>query len=492
MTGTLGAPLLDSGCEVLSGISERGHESHMEEDSEELPYSVENEVKCFFRKGVPLGLAATLEWGAPPWAAMVFAGHTDDSRKLQSALGYARVFYNCTVLMVMVGLGYGYMTAVISGCVGANRSDRIPIYLRRSLLFTAALMLPSFVLQFFAGSILARLGVPPDICADVQLYCRWMVITASMLLVELHIEIIFVNLGYARSAMLNSLLTGLGVDVVCTYLFIYRWRMGMLGAALAQLAVKGLRLVIWAVLALYFGLVKTICVARTAEPLASKAEIAIYTRLALPAVVSNFAGWFIFELQILGMANIAGITPPALAAGAIWVQCESTLASIQSGWLSVISMRTLKLLSRHDRGAWKSYALLIVLSNAVVALLNIPLLVWHSSLSHVVSTDPDVSGWLDAILWVLLVHAQTRVSSISASMLFIPVGRAWIGVLLSFGAFYLVAAPIAALVALTDFLTKSVHEKLVACVGMTTIAQVRRSAPLRAANGGCGLHVMRY
>jgi hypothetical protein len=135
---------------------------------------------------------------------------------------------------------------------------------------------------------------------------------------------------------------------------------------------------------------------------------------------------------------------------------------------------------------------LIVLSNAVVALLNIPLLVWHSSLSHVVSTDPDVSGWLDSILWVLLVHAQTRVSSISASMLFIPVGRAWIGVLLSFGAFYLVAAPIAALVALTDFLTKSVNDKLVACVGMTTIAQVRRSAPLRAANGGCGLHVMRY
>jgi hypothetical protein len=110
--------------------------------------------------------------------------------------------------------------------------------------------------------------------------------------------------------MLNSLLTGLGVDVVCTYLFIYRWQMGVSGAAFAQIAVKGSRLVIWLCLALHFGLVGAICVVRTAEPLISGAEIAIFARLALPSVVTNFAGWFVFELQVLGMANIAGTPPP--------------------------------------------------------------------------------------------------------------------------------------------------------------------------------------
>jgi hypothetical protein len=155
---TLAAPLLDSGYDAS------------DDDIDEPPYSVRNEVEYFFRKGVPLGLAATLEWGAPPWAAMVFAGHTEEPARLQSALGYARVFYNCTVLMVLLGLGFGYMSSVIAGCVGAKRSDRIPIYLRRSLLFTGVLMLPSFTLQFSAGSILVHLGVPLDIAADVQVH----------------------------------------------------------------------------------------------------------------------------------------------------------------------------------------------------------------------------------------------------------------------------------------------------------------------------------
>ena len=64
---------------------------------DEPPYSVRNELRYFFKKGLPLGLSATLEWGVPPLVAMVFAGHVDEnSDQLQTALGFGRVFYNCT------------------------------------------------------------------------------------------------------------------------------------------------------------------------------------------------------------------------------------------------------------------------------------------------------------------------------------------------------------------------------------------------------------
>ena len=33
----------------------------------EPPYSVCNEVKFFFNRGIPLALASLLEWGIPPW-----------------------------------------------------------------------------------------------------------------------------------------------------------------------------------------------------------------------------------------------------------------------------------------------------------------------------------------------------------------------------------------------------------------------------------------
>ena len=47
-----------------------------------------------------------------------------------------------------------------------------------------------------------------------------------LLLLEIHLEIAFVNLGFARCSTFNSLLTGVGVDCVCAYLFILRWGLG--------------------------------------------------------------------------------------------------------------------------------------------------------------------------------------------------------------------------------------------------------------------------
>jgi len=90
-------------------------------EDEEPSYSFNNEIRFFFGRGIPLGLAELMEWGAPPMFAMVMAGRRrDESAHLQSALGYARVFWNCTWLMVMLALT-NYMNTVIPGCIGANR-----------------------------------------------------------------------------------------------------------------------------------------------------------------------------------------------------------------------------------------------------------------------------------------------------------------------------------------------------------------------------------
>jgi hypothetical protein len=83
---------------------------------------------------------------------------------------------------------------------------------------------------------------------------------------------------------------------------------------------------------------------------------------------------------VLLLANVPGIPPAALAAGAIWVQVrvptvppppvlynthqdplalslcsqsESTLAAVQSGWIAATCMRTLNLLGAADPSAGK-------------------------------------------------------------------------------------------------------------------------------------------
>ena len=43
----------------------------------------------------------------------------------------------------------------------------------------------------------------------------------------------------------------------------------------------------------------------------------------------------IFELQVILIANIPGISASALAAGAIWIQSEAIVAAIHDGWVKV-------------------------------------------------------------------------------------------------------------------------------------------------------------
>ena len=134
-----------------------------------------------------------------------------------------------------------------------------------------------------------------------------------LLLFECAVEAVFITSGYARSASFNSLLTGLGVDVLCNYVFVYRWRWGVRGAALAWSAVRpsrphpspnpspepnpspdpdpnpspepnqvrASRLLVWAGLAAWFRLFRPFFVPRTREPLLCRKEVRPTLSLAL-------------------------------------------------------------------------------------------------------------------------------------------------------------------------------------------------------------------
>eukprot|EP00928_Gymnodinium_smaydae_P029431 TRINITY_DN22170_c0_g1_i1.p1 TRINITY_DN22170_c0_g1~~TRINITY_DN22170_c0_g1_i1.p1 ORF type:complete len:520 (+),score=59.05 TRINITY_DN22170_c0_g1_i1:45-1562(+) len=443
-----------------------------ENDDDVLPYSPSNEVGFFFGKGVPLGMASLLQWGIPPLLSMIFAGHTDDSAQLQASLGYARVWFNCTVLMPCFGMG-AYFSNVVPGCIGAKREDRIPRYVQRSILLTYICMIPMLVLQFFAGRIMHVLGVPIDTCRDIDEYCRWMVIMAVLLVVCSHLDCLFVNMGYAKCTTFNSFLTGLGIDVACTYLLILKWQWGVFGSALAQIIVQASRIIVWLGILLYFNLQKKCFVAPLgAERIFTKAECVLFIKLAIPQMLGFFAGWLIFEFQLMAMTNIQGISSDALAAGAAWVQVESSLAAAQDGWISSASIRILNLLGKQDLGAPKAFVIFNALALVMVGLTNIPFVMFQSAICDFISNDDAVKEWLYKILWVLVPHTMTRVSSIICSMLFVPLGRGMFGTAVTFVSFYCIATPVVCYIALTNHVTDVISLKMDACVGLTSIAQI--------------------
>ena len=234
--------------------SDNGNE---DEDKEIIaPYSLKYETWYFFSKGIPLMFSAVLEWGVPPWAGMAFAGHTRNSSDLQTGLGYARVFYNITTLMTLFSMT-NYFATVLPGAIGAGRHDRVRLYFQRSVAIITLLWLLFVVpLQLFAGTIMHAVGVPATISNLVGTYSMYMIPVGWMLMLEVHLELIFINLGFERCAAFNSLLTGLGVDITCTYFFVYRWEWGIKGVALSQVSVKAARILVWVVLTVHYRLQK--------------------------------------------------------------------------------------------------------------------------------------------------------------------------------------------------------------------------------------------
>ena len=437
----------------------------------ELPFSSRNEVRYFFSKGIPLAMTAFMNSGVPPLFAMIIAGHTKHSAQLQASLGYGRVWYNCTCLMPMASQ-LAYMQNSIPGCIGAGRKDRIPRYLQRSLLMSVTVMIPFFALQFVATSLMKHSGVPAANAEDVGIYCKTMLAACLLNLFNSHLECIFLNFGYAKYATLISFASGMVVHMSCTYLFILKWNMGIEGAALAQIAVQCTRTSCWIFLLLHFRLFGSVCVAPSgAECLFNQTESQIYASLAIPQLFSSLAGWFIFELQMIAMANISGINQEALAAGAAWVQFEGSLASTQEGWLKTTSMRILVLLGQQDPGARNAFVIFSRLTAFTVAVFNVFLLIFQQQLCAIVSNNADVQSWFRVVAWVLVFHTQTRIIALNSIFIFIPVGKGKLRVIYTFVSFYFVATPISGMVALTDLVTTDLSTKMVACVGATSIAQ---------------------
>jgi len=113
-----------------------------------------------------------------------------------------------------------------------------------------------------------------------------------------------------------------------------------------------------------------------------------------------------------------------------------------------------------------------VLSELVVAVCNVPLLLFGEKVTQIVSNDSDVQRWFGKIIWVLVMHGQFLVAWTNASALFIPMGKSTLSIVVTYVCFYLIACPVTVIVALTDMVTNSVLIKLTCCLATTPMAAV--------------------
>ena len=476
----------------------RGEERVAQQPQREPPFtSLAAEVRQFLRTALPLSVASAFKYAAPPTFTMAIAGHIDvaSSALLQEALGYAIMYYKIAASMPLLSCE-AYFRSVVPGCIGAGRVDRLPRYLHRSLLTTACMLIPTFVLLQYSEPIIARVGLPANSAREVGVYTRWMSLSLLISALDDHLECLCVNLGHVKFAAANALLTGCGVELVCAWFFIYHLGWGTRGAALTVAVNKSVRVGMWLALLCCRGLWRSLLLGpkratpspaaavdgsaaangaiEPAEALVSWRELRVFFGLAAPQFASHLSGWGCYELQLVVLSNIQGIDVAGRAAGAMFVAFETTFASVQQGWVQAINMRTLKLLGREDaHGAPRAMAVAVASASVLVAGVNIPLLLAPRAIARLVSNDANVVDAMAPLLWVLAAHLQARLLYFSLGEILIPFGHRLYKLVANCLAFWAIGAPVAVVAALTGAfypVGEAVQAKMALCFLCTVIA----------------------
>ena len=195
----------------------RGEERVAQQPQREPPFtSLAAEVRQFLRTALPLSVASAFKYAAPPTFTMAIAGHIDvaSSALLQEALGYAIMYYKIAAPCRSCRARLTF--AASSWLHWSWRVDRLQRYLHRSLLTTACMLIPTFVLLQYSEPIIARVGLPAA-AREVGVYTRWMSLSLLISALDDHLECLCVNLGQVKFAAANALLTGCGVELVCAW-----------------------------------------------------------------------------------------------------------------------------------------------------------------------------------------------------------------------------------------------------------------------------------
>jgi len=250
--------------------------------------------------------------------------------------------------------------------------------------------------------------------------------------------------------------------------------LGIYGVIWTQICVKGSRVLSWLIFLYPTKVYQYIFYSETTsrEKLVSWEEIKICLGLAIPNILSCFSGWLIFEVQIIVLANISGVPAPALAAGCIWIQLESVLASIQTGWIAVANLRTVYLLGQKDPNAFNAWKAACVYAIAMVGLANVALWLCSERVIRALSNDPEVRYWLDRFWWLLILQSQVRVISCIVGGILTPTGYATWKTKCNWLIYYGVATPIVIFICLTDYITSDFEWKMRACFSCSLVGML--------------------
>ncbi|XP_052626342.1 protein DETOXIFICATION 40 isoform X1 [Lactuca sativa] len=395
-------------------------------------------------------------------STQIFCGHLGNLQLAAASLG------NNGVQLFAYGVMLGMGSAVETLCgqaYGAQQFEMLGIYLQRSTILLMATAIPLMFLYIFSKSLLLLIGQSKEIAAAASLFIYGLIpqifaYAANFPIQKfLQAQSIVNPSAYIAAAMLV-------VHVIFTYVALYIWGWGLLGASLI------LSFSWWAiVVAQFVYIVKSDRTKETWTGFSAQAFSGLWAFLKLStasAVMLCLETWY-FQILIL----IAGLLPnPEIALDSLAV-CGTIL-----GWVLMISIgfnaaASVRVSNELGAGHPKSAAFAVVVvtvSSFVVALIcAIILLATRHVISYAFTEGETVANAVSELTPLLAV--SILLNGIQPVLSGVAVGCGWQAFVayVNVGCYYVVGVPLGVLLAFKfNFGAKGIWSGLVGGMTMQT------------------------
>ncbi|KAJ9136338.1 hypothetical protein P3X46_033429 [Hevea brasiliensis] len=185
------------------------------------------ELKLLFKLAAPAVIVYLLN-NVVSMSTQIFCGHLGNLQLAAVSLGNTGI----QVFAYGVMLGMGSAVETLCGqAYGANRFEMLGIYLQRSMLLLMATGIPLLLIYVFCKPILLLLGEPNDIATAAELFVFGLIPQIFAYAVNFPIQkFLQAQSIIAPSAYIS--LAGIILHLLFTWLAVYKFNWGLLGAAL--------------------------------------------------------------------------------------------------------------------------------------------------------------------------------------------------------------------------------------------------------------------
>uniref|UniRef100_A0A453LGD3 Protein DETOXIFICATION n=1 Tax=Aegilops tauschii subsp. strangulata TaxID=200361 RepID=A0A453LGD3_AEGTS len=395
------------------------------------------EMRMLVRLAAPAVLVYMINY-LMSMSTQIFSGHLGTLELAAASLG------NTGIQVFAYGLMLGMGSAVETLCgqaYGANKFDMLGIYMQRSTVLLMATGIPLAVLYAFSRPILILLGESPEIASAAAIFVYGLIPQIFAYASNFPIQ----KFMQAQSIMAPSAYIStatLAVHLVLSYLVVYKFGLGLLGASL-MLSVSW-----WIIVIGQFIYIVTSSRCRltwTGFSVQAFSGLPEFFKLSLASAIMLCLETWYFQILVL-IAGLLKDPEMALASLSVCMTISGWVFMISVGFNAAASVRVSNELGAgNPKSAAFSVVVVTVLSFILAAIISIVILFFRDYISYIYTGGDDVAAAVSKLTPLL---ALTLIlNGIQPVLSGVAVGCGWQAFVayVNVGCYYVVGIPLGCL-----------------------------------------------